>query len=332
MENSLTRYMDLLREKLLNDRITEFKHWSELVYQYQLRFNPFYKSYQNQLRFLDDDNPLKRFLPIQFFKSYEIKTSHWDAEHIFRSSGTTAIGRSQHFIRELNFYHRLSERIFNQYYKFEKPVTILALLPGYLERQDSSLVSMVDHFVRSFGSPQSGFFMDDLPALYRELLYCRDQLNPVILIGVSHALLDFSERFQKLDFPELIVMETGGMKGKRREIPREELHQLLQAFFGVSSIHSEYGMTELLSQAYSKGEGRYTLPDTMEIIISEITDPFSIEKKGRPGIINITDLANFNTCAFIRTEDIGILHEDGSFSVLGRADGSEPRGCNLMIG
>lgn len=331
MGDQYLQRLGVLEDIITRETITDFTYWSEAVYEAQLMHNQIYRKFHDKLKSISDDNILKRFLPIQIFKNYEIKTGIWKAEVVFRSSGTSGMMRSQHFIRDLSFYHRLTVRLFRQCYNITDRIAILALLPGYLERRDSSLVNMVHHFINSFGSIESGFFIHEYQRLYHQLISNRDNNVPTLLLGVTHALQDFAEKYPSIEFPELIIMETGGMKGKRPEVPREELHQQLKTFFSVPAIHSEYGMTELMSQAYSKGDGWYYPPDTMQIVISEISDPFSLEKVGKPGLINVIDLGNLYTCSFIRTDDIGVLNADGSFRVLGRADGSEPRGCNLML-
>src|SRR5690606_19387767 len=207
---------------------------------------------------------------------------------------------------------------------------ILALLPSYLERSGSSLIYMVDDLIKKSDYPESNYFLYNHEDLFRQLKNLKDREIPTILFGVTYALLDFVENYP-IHFPELIVMETGGMKGQRREMIREELHDLLYQGFGVSAIHSEYGMTELLSQAYSLGNGIFECPPWMDILIRDTEDPFSLVDFGKTGGINVIDLANYNSCSFIATQDLGKKHENFSFEVLGRFDNSDIRGCNLMV-
>lgn len=270
------------------------------------------------------------FLPIQFFKNHEIKTGEWPEAAVFTSSGTTGDATSRHVVRDLGFYLENAVRGFLPFYPHPEQLTVLALLPAYLERTGSSLVAMADHFIRRSRSPLSGFFLHNTEELVA-ILQKKDHEYPVLLIGVSFALLDLAERYQ-LDLQDVIVMETGGMKGRRRELTRFELHGILQNAFHTRTIHSEYGMTELLSQAYSQGQGRFWPSATMRVLAREITDPLTPQQLGRTGLLNIVDLANLDTCSFIATDDLGRVWPDGSFEVLGRADNSDVRGCNLLVG
>ncbi len=270
------------------------------------------------------------FLPIQLFKNYAIKTGEWQEEAIFESSGTTGQTPSKHYIRDLAFYKESSLRGFEHSYGAISNYCVLALLPSYLERKGSSLVAMVDHFIRLSKNERSGFFLHDVEQLVKTLQFCKKQKRPTLLIGVSFALLDLAEQYP-IDLSGITIMETGGMKGRRKELTREELHATLKNAFNVESIHSEYGMTELLSQAYLKKGKRFYSNPTMKILIRDLTDPFSLQKNGRSGGVNIIDLANLDSCSFIATDDIGRLYDDGSFEILGRSDASDIRGCNLMI-
>ncbi|MDP2723520.1 MAG: acyltransferase [Bacteroidales bacterium] len=270
------------------------------------------------------------FLPISFFKTQQITTGRFVPEVVFTSSGTTESVTSQHFVKSKNLYVQSFMAGFNSFFGSPEDFVILALLPSYLEREGSSLVLMADELIRKSNHPESGFFLHD----YQRLSVILDELKtagkPTMLLGVTFALLDLAEQFP-IDFPELMVMETGGMKGKRKEMVRDELHQQLKAGFGVGQIYSEYGMTELLSQAYSTGEGIFRTPSWMKVLIRDTNDPLTLLPENQSGGINVIDLANVYSCAFIETQDLGKSYADGSFEVLGRFDNSDVRGCNLMV-
>ena len=270
------------------------------------------------------------FLPIQFFKSHQVVVSPMEAEAVFTSSGTTGSVTSRHVVGNLNLYRESVTKAFNLFYGPIENYTILALLPSYLERKGSSLVYMADELIRRSDSPDSGFYLNNLQDLSEKLQDLDKKGEQILLLGVSFALLDLIG-IKRFKLKNTIVMETGGMKGKRKEMVREELHRILKHGFGVDRIHSEYGMTELLSQAYSDGEGVFTCPPWMKISIRDPEDPFSYLKKGRTGGVNVIDLANFNSCSFIATQDLGRIRTDGSFEIVGRFDHSDIRGCNLMI-
>jgi len=270
------------------------------------------------------------FLPISFFKSHEVLSQLANPEIVFSSSGTTGQIQSKHLVSDVKIYEKSFNLAFEQFYGAIKDTCLLALLPSYLERDGSSLIYMVDSLLKQSEHPKSGYFLHDLRQLHQTLTALKEAGQKTILIGVTYALLDFVEQFE-LDFPNLIVMETGGMKGKRKELVREELHQLLCKGFGVAKIHSEYGMTELLSQAYSDGDGLFRCPPWMKILLRDTYDPLAIIGNKQTGGINVIDLANINSCSFIATQDLGKLHEDGSFEVLGRFDNSDIRGCNLLV-
>ena len=275
------------------------------------------------------------FLPIEFFKTHEVRTNaaDWQPQEAFLSSGTTLQQRSRHLVREPALYRENAARIFERYYGPLLGWTFLALLPSYLEQGNSSLVAMVDYFARQSGQAAPAFFLHDHAAL-RAALAGAKQISGrrVMLIGVSYALLDFAaETGPAPELQGLTVLETGGMKGRRREMIREELHQELQRAFGPAGIHSEYGMTELLSQAYSLGDGRFHCPVPMRVLLREPSDPFSVAEYRPDGAINVIDLANIDSCAFIETKDLARMHPDGSFEVLGRMDNSDVRGCNQMV-
>lgn len=277
------------------------------------------------------------FLPIEFFKTQSIITGNIEPKVIFESSGTTGQNTSRHLVADPDFYLQIAEQIFEKFYGNLSNFTILALLPSYLERNNSSLVYMVEHFIQQSKSPDSGFYLNN----YQELGATMKRISTekpekkILLIGVTFGLLDFAEAGLDLsflqDFNNLIVMETGGMKGRRKELLREEVHEILTKAFAVDKIHSEYGMTELLSQGYSFGEGIFDLPASMKILLRDVNDPFNVENQHRGGI-NVIDLANVDSCSFIETKDLGsFVTGNQQFRVLGRFDNSDIRGCNLMI-
>ncbi|QIX62958.1 acyl transferase [Hymenobacter lutimineralis] len=276
------------------------------------------------------------FLPIEFFKTHRVQTepAAWQPQEVFLSSGTTRQQRSQHLVRDPALYRTHAARIFEHYYGALGGWTVLALLPSYLEQGQSSLVAMVDYFARESGQQQPAFFLHDQAALLEAIRVARQVPGRrVLLLGVSYALLDFATTYAGNPvLQELTVLETGGMKGRRREMIREELHQELQAAFGPAGIHSEYGMTEMLSQAYSFGDGRFHTPPQLRILLRDPTDPFSVDTTRASGAINVIDLANVDSCAFIETKDLARLYPDGSFEVLGRLDNSDVRGCNQLAG
>lgn len=270
------------------------------------------------------------FLPIQFFKSHEVVSTTDEAQTIFTSSGTTGSITSRHIITDVSWYEQSYRQAFSQFYGNIEDYTVLALLPSYLERQGSSLIHMVEDLIQLSNNPNSGFYLNDYDALVDKLLEQEKEGKNVLLIGVTFALLDLIEK-QNFNLENTIVMETGGMKGRRKEMIREELHEILTNGFGVKAIHSEYGMTELLSQAYSLGEGIFECPAWMQIQIRDTEDPLTYIPNGKTGGINVIDLANINSCSFIATQDLGKKYDNGSFEVLGRFDNSDIRGCNLMV-
>jgi hypothetical protein len=272
------------------------------------------------------------FLPIEFFKSFAIKTGAWDHQTYFTSSGTTLSKTSKHFVRDLNAYSLNTQRGFEQFYGPVDEYLIIALLPSYLERSGSSLIYMINEFISRSKYQKSGFFLNEYATI--ELLikeHLENNTGKVLLVGVSFALLDFVENVQNSFGDQLIVMETGGMKGRRKELIRSDLHERLKAGFGVSEIHSEYGMTELLSQAYSKGNGQFECTQFMKILVRDLTDPFSYVADESTGGINVIDLQNIDTIAFIATEDLGLQRKNGMFEIKGRIDFSDIRGCNLLF-
>ncbi len=272
------------------------------------------------------------FLPVEFFKSHRIVSRQGIPELIFTSSGTTGMQQSTHLIMDPDLYQKSFSKAFEQFYGNPKDVAILALLPSYLEREGSSLIYMVDQLIDRSDYGESGYFLYDHDLLFQTLQHLRQRQVPTLLIGVTYALLDFADEHTIRDFPELIVMETGGMKGRRKEMIREELHDRLSAAFGVAKIHSEYGMTELLSQAYSTGDGLFSCPPWMRIKIRDTNDPLTLLENGQSGGICVIDLANLYSCSFLATQDLGKIHDNGQFEVLGRFDHSDIRGCNLLVG
>lgn len=269
------------------------------------------------------------FLPIQFFKSHQIVSNVDEIEQVFTSSGTTQQNLSKHYITDIEVYKQSFSKGFEAFYSSISDYTILALLPNYLEREGSSLVYMVADFIKKSTSIDSGFYLHNLDELAQKLTKLDSKGTKILLIGVSFALLDLIEKHQ-FNLQNTIVMETGGMKGKRKEITREELHLQLKKGFGISQIHSEYGMTELLSQAYSKENGFFKTPSWMKVLARDTEDALTILPHQKVGGINIIDLANYNSCSFIATQDLGKTYSDGSFEVLGRFDNTDIRGCNLM--
>lgn len=269
-------------------------------------------------------------LPVNLFRYHRILPVGFKAIRHFETSGTTSGETGKHYIADEDLYLKSAMQTFSLFYGDIDEYVILALLPGYLERQNSSLIFMVNQWIESSKHSDSGFYLSEHKKLFRTLKKLQKAKQKTILLGVTHALVDFSEQFQ-VDFPELIVMETGGMKGRREELSREELHRLLKPAFGVKSIHSEYGMTELLSQAYSKGDGIFRCPPWMRVFLRDNNDPLSAPENKKNGAINIIDLANMYSCPFIATDDTGILYDDGSFEINGRLDFSIIRGCSTMI-
>lgn len=270
------------------------------------------------------------FMPVEFFKSHRIVTGTGQETRIFESSGTTGSQPGKHFILDDEIYLSSLENGFRHFFGEPSGFCFLALLPSYIERQNSSLVFMMDHLIRQSGHPMSGFYLDNRKELAENLDSLEKSNQKSILIGVTFALLDLAEQFP-LPLKNTIIVETGGMKGRRDELTRDELHTILKKAFRLDTIHSEYGMTELLSQAWSKGDGIYNTPPWMKILIRDPYDPFLQLPDGRTGGINVIDLANRFSCAFIQTQDLGRRNTDESFEVLGRFDNSELRGCNLMV-
>lgn len=270
------------------------------------------------------------FLPIQFFKSHEVLSSEEKIQEIFTSSGTTGTQTSRHLVTDINLYEDSYRKAFSQFYGNIEDYAVLALLPSYLDREGSSLIYMADDLIQLSNNPDSGFYLNNYDDLISKLIELENSGENIILIGVTYALLDLIEK-RKFQLKNTIIMETGGMKGKRKEMIREELHEILCEGFGVNAIHSEYGMTELLSQAYSLGNGIFECPNWMQILIRDTEDALTYVEDGKTGGINVIDLANINSCSFIATQDLGKKKPNNSFEVLGRFDNSDIRGCNLMV-
>lgn len=324
-----TKYDDIFGIK----SAAEFESLALKIFKYQYQENQVYHEFCHRLN--QSDATVKclseiPFLPISFFKARKIITGNDKPEITFTSSGTSGNLTSEHHVKDVLLYQKSYLAAFEHFYGNLSDHCILALLPSYLEREGSSLIYMVDDLIRKSSHSGSGFYLDDLDGLQKKLRLLDSQGIKTILIGVSFALLDLIERYQ-FSLKHAIIMETGGMKGRRKEMVREELHKLLKNGFGVTKIYSEYGMTELLSQAYSFGDGIFKTPPWMKIIIRDTEDPLSFKNNEKTGGVNIIDLANINSCSFIATQDLGKVYGDGSFEILGRFDHSDIRGCNLMV-
>ena len=324
--------MDLVdRIFSVNDRTFEGLAIEVFVQQYVN--TPVYRAFCDSLKIKPDnvseigDIP---FLPVELFKNYEVLASGQSPQVIFESSGTTGSIPSRHYVSDLSLYEKSFLLGFKRFYGEPSDYVFLGLLPSYLERNNSSLVYMTHKLIQYSGNPEGGFFLNEFEKLYNFLLELKAGKRKTILLGVTFGLLDFAEVY-KMEFPELIVMETGGMKGRREELTRPEVHERLCAAFGVAKIHSEYGMTELLSQGYSKGDGIFELPPWMKMYTRDVYDPLKLLQPGRSGAVNIIDLANLNSCSFIATNDLGIVNDNGTFEIMGRVDNAEIRGCNLMV-
>jgi hypothetical protein len=307
------------------------------LFRFQARQNPVYASYLQHLGI--QIATIKQmaqipFLPISFFKQHEVVTGTFFPETIFLSSGTTQQFRSRHLVADVGFYLKNATQNFSHFYGDLSRYVFIALLPSYQEQGNSSLILMVEHFMRESGQPELSFFRHNDPWLYQTIKLAEQAQKQVILIGVTYGLLNLAAETSPEErelFSKLIIMETGGMKGRRKEMIRAEVHQELRAAFGVDHIHSEYGMTELLSQAYSYSGGIFRWPPTMRVLLRDPNDPFAFSEDRFSGGMNIIDLANVDSCAFIETQDLGRRHLDGSFEVLGRFDNSDIRGCNLLL-
>lgn len=312
---------------------TEFEDLALQIFKFQFENNRVYRSFCDLLyKHPSEVKTIKDipFLPIQFFKTREILSSKDPIKTTFTSSGTSGNETSKHHVTDLNIYQQSFTKGFEQFYGNIEDYVILGLLPSYLEREGSSLIYMVDSMIKTSKHPESGFYLNNLSELKDILMKLDSKNKKVLLIGVSFALLDLVETYQ-FNLKNTVVMETGGMKGRRKELIRTELHNVLKKGFGIEHIHSEYGMTELLSQAYSKGNGVFNCPPWMNILTRDTEDALTIQEFGKAGGLNIIDLANINSCSFIATQDLGRINSDDSFEVIGRFDNSDIRGCNLMV-
>jgi phenylacetate-coenzyme A ligase PaaK-like adenylate-forming protein len=311
----------------------QFEKIALKVFCFQYENNAVYREFCGYLKVNPADVKSIRqipFLPISFFKSYSVVSNANPAEEIFTSSGTTGMSASRHFVTDISLYEESYRKGFAQFYGNIEDYAVLALLPSYLEREGSSLIYMAEDLIQLSNNIDSGFYLHNQDELAEKLITLDNAGQNVILIGVTYALLDMVEKYD-FNLKNTIIMETGGMKGKRKEMIREELHEQLCKGFGVSSIHSEYGMTELLSQAYSLGNGIFECPNWIQILIRDTEDALAYVGNGKTGGINVIDLANINSCSFIATQDLGKKYANNSFEVLGRFDNSDVRGCNLMV-
>ncbi|HQW93760.1 MAG TPA: acyl transferase [Ferruginibacter sp.] len=326
------------KNRLFAASAANFNELAVELFNYQYQSNGVYRQYCDVLKINTDAvDSLQKipFLPISFFKTHKVTSGEFEGGTIFESSGTTGSVNSKHYVKDLDLYRESFTTCFEKFYGPPRDKCILGLLPSYLERKNSSLVMMVESLIAAGENPLSGFYLYDHEKLHRTLMHNELLKIPTLLIGVTYALLDFAEKYP-MQLRHTIVMETGGMKGRREEMTRQEVHAQLMESLGLSLVHSEYGMTELLSQAYSKGDGIFHCPGWMKVLLRDEDDPFKVSmapgnnSRSVTGVINIIDLANIYSCAFIATDDIGRLHANESFEVLGRIDNSDIRGCSLM--
>ena len=319
-------------DKIFNVDYQNFDQIAFEVFKFQYKNNTVYKSYCDLLKKTPSNvENISRipFLPISFFKSHSvICTKKYDK--VFYSSGTTNDNISKHYVSDINIYEKSFLKNFIDNYGDPKEYVILGLLPNYMENENSSLIYMVNNLIELSKSNDSGFFLKEYDHIIEKMKSLSRKNKTIILIGVSYALLDLTIN-KNLNLENTIIIETGGMKGRRKEMIKKELHETLKKRTGLKKIHSEYGMTEMLSQAYSKRDGIFSCPNWMRVFIRDINDPNFFYSNNRSGGINIIDLANFNSCSFIATEDMGSLHENGNFEIMGRIDHSDTRGCNLLV-
>ena len=329
-------------DKIFSVEQNGFEQLALEIFQFQFAANPVYRAYVNAIGIQPAEvDKIEKipFLPISFFKTDQIKTGEFNEQVIFESSGTTQTVPSRHYVKDLSIYNESFTRGFENMYGNISDWCILSLLPSYLERNNSSLVHMVDSLIKKSEHSQSGFYLHDLEKLNDTLRLLERLKQKTLLIGVTYALLDFAEQYP-MTLQHTTIMETGGMKGRRKELTRMEVHGLLKKAFNKNDIHSEYGMTELLSQAYAKQEGRFQYPPWMKVMIRDEEDPLTVRSsefrvqsnkpEAMPGAINVIDLSNVYSCSFIATDDVGKLYPDNSFEVLGRMDSSDLRGCSLL--
>lgn len=329
--------MELLKKKIL-DAISgqnfDFEELAVDLFRFQYQHNGIYREWVNALGILPESIMVSSqipFLPIELFKKHEVRSINAPITIQFTSSGTTSQTNSKHALSDTSLYRQSYRTGFTSFYGDPKNYILIALLPSYLERNGSSLIYMIDDLIKLTGDPLSGFYLKATEQMYEAIYKAQKKQKRVLLWGVTYALLDLAEHGQIQLTERDIVMETGGMKGRRREMIRDEVHQILCEAFKVDVIHSEYGMTELLSQAYSHGHGIFTTPPWMKILVRRDNDPFQFVTTGKSGGVNVIDLANYESCAFIQTQDLGRLVDGTSFEILGRFDHSELRGCNLLI-
>ncbi|MEO7523839.1 MAG: acyl transferase [Ferruginibacter sp.] len=328
-----------LRKQIFEVNSNAFEALALQIFNFQYTNNEVYRQYCQAIKKdITNVNNLAGipFLPIRFFKTKEIVNTVFEPAIIFESSGTTGSVNSRHLVKDLSLYEESFLKTFRHFYANLRDLCIIGLLPSYLERQHSSLVYMVNELIKLSGHASGGFYLYDIERLYVTLMKNEKDKQPTLLIGVTYALLDFAEA-HSMDLRYTTVMETGGMKGRRDELIREEVHAILKQQLGINEVHSEYGMTELLSQAYSTGGGIFNCPPWMKILLRAEDDPFALTTsmnvtlKPATGAVNIIDLANIYSCSFIATDDVGRLYKDESFEILGRMDNSDIRGCGLMI-
>ena len=321
---------------LLSVTPQNFSETALAIFQFQYTQNPLYHQYCQALHIdsekIDDIKKIP-FLPIAFFKTHTVTTTQFEPAAIFESSGTTQTSNSKHLVKDIGLYEQSFTAAFNLFYGDAADWCIIALLPSYLERNNSSLVMMADNLIQQSNHAESGFYLNDLDKLHHTLVLLEKQQKKTLLIGVTFALLDFAEQYP-MPLQYTTIMETGGMKGRREEITREAVHHILCTAFNIHKIHSEYGMTELLSQAYSKGDGIFNCPPWMKVLVREEDDPLSVmmvdQNKIISGAANVIDLANLYSCSFIATDDAVKLYPDERFEILGRLDNSDMRGCSLL--
>ncbi|MFY7965868.1 MAG: acyl transferase [Chitinophagaceae bacterium] len=318
-DNEVSVINDVFQFQYQNNSV--YKQWCDILGTRYLKFGTNYQ-------IPNPESPIP-FLPISFFKSHVIKTTEFDAEQVFESSGTTKTINSKHFVKDINIYKRSFIKAFELQYGKIEDWCIIGLLPSYLERNNSSLVCMVDELIKLSNHPLSGFYLYDFEKLANNLNTLEVSKQKTLVIGVTFALIDFADSYQ-MNLNHTIIMETGGMKGRKKEMTRDEVHQILKSNLSVNEVHSEYGMTELLSQAYSKENDRHICPPWMKVMVRDEEDPLLVKPFGK-GIINIIDLANIYSCSFIATDDVGEVYEDGSFKIYGRLDNSDLRGCSLLM-
>lgn len=334
VSKDLVQYNETFIDNITQRAHENFEKEALTLFQYQYNENAIYREFVQHLHIKPKEiKQLEQipFLPVELFKRHTIKSGNWEPETWFESSGTTGQERSQHFIKSVSHYHALAKALFEAEYGPLTDYHIFGLLPSYLERSHASLVDMISFFMQESRSEAGGFFLHDHEQLFQQItLLLEKEERKVLLFGVTFALLDMAEAFPG-ELSSLIVMETGGMKGRRKEMLREEVHDYLKNQWKIPSVHSEYGMTELLSQSYSQGSGVFKESATMRLLIRDVNDPLTILPAGKSGGINVIDLGNVHSCAFLATKDIGIREENGQFQVLGRFDNSDIRGCNLLV-